>query len=428
MLTPKEQRSAFHLALGRKLRKNLSPKELDWKLYVVLTQFRVGVDEAISRRERYDIAGLCLRAAEKAVSASSFPTASLYVDFGIEVLGDDHWKDAYALSLTLYTIGTEVNYCTANFERVHELLSIVLKNARSFQDKLGAYATEVYVLGATDKMREAISRGLKVLGELGEPVAPYPSARRVSSEVNKMQRLTRGKTDESLLRLPLMTDPNKLASMKMLNMLFLSAMMTRPLLAASVSLSMMRLSLKHGMSAMTSSAFVTYGMLLCSLPGDFDEGYRFGQLSLELLKMFKMKEWVPRVYAGVYGVINLHKRPVSLSLEKLKSGFMIGLEFGDIEYAMLNANLFSFNLIISGRSLPFIESELKNFCFVMTLQKQESALVMVRPFIRLIQNLMGRSHDLIDPTGRLNFDQTEALSHAVETENSMSVFGISFHG
>jgi predicted ATPase len=428
MLTPKEHRSAFHLAIGRKLRKNLSPKELDRNIYVVLTQFRVGVDEVTSHRERYDIAELCLRAAEKAVSASSFPTASLYVDFGIEVLGDNHWKDAYALSLELYNTGTEVNYCTANFERVRDLLSTLFKNARSFQDKLRAYATEVYVLGATDQMGEAISRGLKVLGELGEPIAPHASARRVSSEVDKMQRLTRGKTDESLLRLPLMTDPDKLAAMKMLNLIFLSAMMTRPLLAATVSLSMMRLTLKHGLSAMSSTAFVTYGMLLCGLPVDFDQGYRFGQLSLTLLERFKMKEWLPRVYAGVYGVINLHKQPVWLTLEPLKTGFTIGLEFGDIEYAMLNANLYCFNLINAGRSLPFIESELTNFCEIMTIQKQESALVMVRPFIRFIQNLTGLSHDLVSPTGQLSFYQTDALSHAVETENSMSVFAINFQG
>jgi predicted ATPase len=35
--------------------------------------------------------------------------------------------------------------------------------------------------------------------------------------------------------------------------------------------------------------------------GKYDEGYRYGQLSLELLQKYSIKEYVPRVFAAVYG-------------------------------------------------------------------------------------------------------------------------------
>ena len=43
-----------------------------------------------------------------------------------------------------------------------------------------------------------------------------------------------------------------------------------------------------------------YGML-CTALGQFDESFRYGQLSLDLLKKFRTKEYLPRVFAAVYG-------------------------------------------------------------------------------------------------------------------------------
>jgi hypothetical protein len=44
-----------------------------------------------------------------------------------------------------------------------------------------------------------------------------------------------------------------------------------------------------------------YGMLCISLKDEVDAGYRFGQLGLKLLEIYKMEEYLPRVYYAVYG-------------------------------------------------------------------------------------------------------------------------------
>jgi hypothetical protein len=44
-----------------------------------------------------------------------------------------------------------------------------------------------------------------------------------------------------------------------------------------------------------------YGMLCISLSDEVDAGYRFGQLGLKLLEVYKMEEYLPRVYCAVYG-------------------------------------------------------------------------------------------------------------------------------
>ena len=429
-LIPRDQTHVFHLSIGRKLRRNLSEDEFDRNIFVVMNQFQLGADCIQSQEEKYAVAELCLRSAERAVAASSFPTASLYLELGIWLLEVDAWKDQYALCLALYNTAAEVNYCTGDFDRVNTLLTAVFDNARCFNGKLRAYCIQAYALGATEKMEEAINLGLDVLGQLGEKIPAYPTAWRVTREMRKLKRVTDAMTNETLLRLPLMRDPRKLASVKLMGLIFLYAHLCRPQLAGFLVLRMMQDTLHGGLSAMSSSAFVLYGMLLCSLAEDRDEGYRFGSLALVLLDKFKAnaKNWLPRVYAGQYGCISPWKRPFRLSLEPLKRSVMIGLEFGDIEYSMLNANLYCFILMDAGRPLPFIESEVQSFCEIMTLQKQEGTLAMVRPFTQLIQNLTGQRHDLVSETGQLRFDQTSLPIQGDKAKNVLNSFAIHLHG
>lgn len=430
----KDEKQFFHLSIDRKLRRNFSSDELRRNIFVVMNQFRLGADHIQSEQEKCAVAELCLQTAELAVSASSFPTASLYLELGIHLLGESYcWTEHYALSIALFNTAAEVNYCTGDFERVETLLAAVFENAKSFRDKLRVYDSHVYTLGATDRMEEAINVGLDVLCELGETIPSNPTARRVKRESRRMKQITDARSDETLLRLPTMRDPDKLSVMKMMNLIFLYAYLCRPQLAGFLTVRMMRLTLDSGLSAMTSSLSSMYGMLLCSSLGDVHEGYRFGSLALAVLERFKESglAWLPRVYAGMDACISPWTRPFREVQEPLKRSVTIGLEFGDIEYSMLNANLYCFNLIQEGLPLPFIQSEIQTFSETMTLQKQESALLLIRSFSGLIENLMGQRDDLVSATGQLCFDQVSTVartekSHAMT--HAMNNYGINLAG
>lgn len=41
--------------------------------------------------------------------------------------------------------------------------------------------------------------------------------------------------------------------------------------------------------------------MLLTATGKYDQSFRYGQLSLDLLKKFRSKEYLPRVFAAVYG-------------------------------------------------------------------------------------------------------------------------------
>lgn len=74
---------------------------------------------------------LCLRAMQWSVSDSDFSKAANYSNLGIRLLGRDTWKEEYDMTLSLYNASAEVFYALDNYERLDELVSTVLENARS---------------------------------------------------------------------------------------------------------------------------------------------------------------------------------------------------------------------------------------------------------------------------------------------------------
>ncbi len=295
-----EDRSHFHRSIGRKLWRRVEERDLHCHMFTVVSQYCFSGDVIEDQTEMLAIAGLCLHAGRKAAKSSTFRTASIYLNFGISLLGLNGWNEHYSLTLDLHNAAAEMALCITNFDRMNALLDAVFDNVRHAPDKQQAYATRIYALGVADQQQEALQTGKIVLRELGERFpARFPKAHLLAEMMN-LKRLLRGKSDEMLMRLPLMEDSKMLAAIQILDLMFLSSLITAPTLLPFVVLKMMKITLQHGSSAWTATAFSSYGVLCCAVD-DLDQGFRFGQLALAYLEKFQCREFLPRVYFGVYG-------------------------------------------------------------------------------------------------------------------------------
>jgi histidine kinase len=346
-LISEELKPAFHLEIGLRLWKHLTEEELGQNIFLVLNQLKQGVTLMRKQADRYEVATLCITAAEKAAAQYAFPTASSYLRFAFVLLGQDHWKESYELSLVLYNYAAEVEFAQGDSDRVDFLIDEVLKNARHTEDKFRAYTTKIYVLGVRGKAEDSVDLGISCLKSLGVNITPQCHKVHLTWSWSRVAIKLRGKSDQMLKRLPPMQDTEKLAAMQILNMLFLNTHISKKELFPFVVLKMMKLTLFHGVSAFSSVAFAGYGSLLC-YSGKVEEGMRFGRLALELVEELNAQSYYARVGAFVWGTIFVHSRPFVDSLEHLKNGHRLGLQTGDIEFAMLNAHLHMMFRIDSG--------------------------------------------------------------------------------
>ncbi|KAG7349497.1 serine/threonine kinase [Nitzschia inconspicua] len=417
-----QEREAFHLTIGRELWKSFDDiEELEDHIFIILGQIREGANLINYQEEKNDVAALCLRAGELAICVSCFQTASEYLLLGVSMLGENCWNEEYDLTLELYNTAAEVEYCVGNFDNVEKLASEIFAKTRHFPDTLRAHSIHVYSLGSRGHMLKAIERGLNVLEKLGERFPTKQSPNSVAVAMKRTKWLIKGRPNEELLRLPLMNNPAKLAAMQMMNIMFLYAYIAVPSLAPLISLRMVKLTLEYGLCDVSSIGFVTYAMLLCGIGSDFDEGYRFGDLAMKIFDKFDTKAWIGRIAAWFYGSVCTWRKPILMIFDPIKKAHRVALESGDIDFAMLNANIYcweSFDI----STLPKVEKIISGFSSRMDAYGQESVLMMIKPLWQTVHNLTGRAHG--DPrvlTGQI-MEQDYMVQYARENNKTLLIW------
>jgi predicted ATPase len=423
-LIPAQDLELFHLEIGRRLWRSFDPYELDQHIFVLLSQLNIGRRLLTREKEKTAVATLCLHAGKKAAKSSTFRTASIYLNLGIELLGCRSWRDDYDLTLALLNAAAEMEMCTANFERMEQLLEKVFLHARNAEDKIQAYATKIYALGVGDRAAEAIDTGILVLKGLGETFPSRYCKAHMKSEIRTVKKLLKGKSDEQLLRLPIVENKEKLAAMSILQVLYLNALVSRPDFAPFVALKVLKITLQYGLSVFASAAFATYGMLLVGgALGEIDDAFRYGELGLVLLERFEAIEYLPRVYAAFYGCIYPWKKPMRGTFKPLLRAHHVGMQTGDVLFAGLCANIYCFNAMDAGTPLGVIEPEWRGFQEVMLASKQKALVRMALPSIQTVHHYMGLSEDPLSGKGDI-YDHDEALQDAIKDQSVVNILGI----
>lgn len=417
-LIPEPDRERFHLEVGRRMWRKMDEDTVDRHLFTLLSQLRLG-RRLISREgEKIAVATLCLHAGIKAARSSTFRTALVYLELGIGLLDAESWRRHYELTLALHNAAAEMAMCTAQFERMNEMVDSVLEHAKLLFDKTQAYATRIYALGVTNKQKEAIETGFEVLRGLGEQMPRRFCRRSAKHELISVQRLLRGKSDEQLLRMPVLVDKEKLACLQILNLNFLNALLTQPHFVPFITLKMMKLTLRYGASVFASAAFANYGMLLLSMKHDIETSFRYGELGEKFLERFEAKEYMPRVHAAFYGCIYPWRKHVKDAVPPLLEGYRVGIQTGDMEGAFLCANLYCMTALEAGAPIPMVEREWERFRETMANSRHQSFLKLTLPSLQIIHHLVGKTPDPLATKGDL-IDYDVALREARERSDEM---------
>jgi len=399
-LIPESERELYHVEVGRRLWRKLSQEEVDRYIFLLLAQFDLGRRHITRQKERMKVATLCLHGATKSARATSyFSTAVVCLELGISLMGDKGWRDNYDLTLALHNAGAEMEMCTANFDRMNMLIDRVVRRGRNPLDKAQALGSRVYALGVSGRQQEAIDLGIEVLNSLGETMPIRRFTANIVVEMTKIQTRLKGRSDEQLMRLPYLQDPHKFACLNILQLMFLNCLMLRPELAPLVSMKIVRISLQHGLSPLAAVGYAGFAMFHLSMKR-IDAANRFAGLSLKLLEFFGSVEYIPRVYAAVYGVIHPWKNPIRESLEPLLRAHRIGLQTGDLEFAHLCSSSYIFLAYKAGIELNSIMQRWSIARETMVFNQQTTMLNMALPFIQCIEFCINPKEDPLSYAGK----------------------------
>ena len=390
-LVPEEERTMSHVTIGRALYEGLSPKELEENLFLVVNQMILGIPLLTSELDKNGLASLVLDAGIKASRASDFDTALTYFQTGTDLLGRRHWRDEYHLSLNLFNSLAEAEASCERFETMAMTLREVLANCRSPSDEIRPHLTRIRALNAQLRFTEALDGGMQVLSSLRERLPSKPS---VLCELVKVKRRLKGKTDEDLLNLARIDNKSKMSAIHVLINIQISAFCGNTDYFPFIVLRQVKLTLKYGINDASGIAFASYGMILTAL-GEYDEAYRFGQLSLRLLAQNESAraQWYPRVCFFVQGAINPWTKPIRTDLEALPATIAASMDNCDFENAVYSAYTYCINGYISGERIPVLEDRLEEHLEFIRHFKQGPWLALSLLARRFFLNLMGKTDE-----------------------------------
>ncbi|MBD3648551.1 MAG: serine/threonine-protein kinase PknK, partial [Pseudomonadales bacterium] len=359
MLLNTNERRQIHTSIGQAFL-HYNRENADDHIFDIVNQlnnsFESPDNDAVDKRK---LAELNLTAGRKAKQAAAFQSAFKYFRTAIALYGQNVWAQ-YDLSLQMHLEAAETAYLCGDYQQLKLLSNMVLRYARTPLDQSRIYEVRLRALVASNELDEAISKGHEVLELLGVDIPRETSYLYTVTLVLKLLAQLARVTEKFVTRATPMKDPHLLAAMRILMIMVQAGYLTGSRETPLYVLKMTQLSMKHGMAPESSFAYPMFGALLITHAGTIDYGYRFGALANKNLDNLNLEQHC-RTITLINNFILTWKHPIKDSMEPLINAYRIGMETGDIEFALVAAITRSSNAFILGHDLNSLESNLAGY-------------------------------------------------------------------
>jgi PAS domain S-box-containing protein len=327
-----EQRADVHLRIGRALLASMTADELAEHLFDVANQFNRGAARLIDREEKAQVAAIDLRAGRKAKASAAFESACVYLSSGMALLDERDWSSHYNLMFSLRLERAECEFLTGNFDTAEQLIVELLQRRASKVDQAAAYHLKILLHTVKSENAQAVASALTGLRLFGIDIPAHPTWEQVQAEYEQVWQTLNGRPIESLIDLPLMTDPEQQAAMQVLSTLLGPAYFTDFHLFCLLVCRMVNVSTQYGMCGASAHAYGYWGIVLGPVFHRYQEGYRSAKLACDLVEKHDFIAYRAKAYRSM-GIAALWTQPITTALDFNRSAFRAASETGDLTYA-----------------------------------------------------------------------------------------------
>lgn len=420
-LLPRKQCRLTHLKIGRLLLAQTQESVLEERVFEIVDQLNEGFQYIKDEHERQHLVALNLAAGRKAKRAAAYQAAIRYLSMGIGLLPANRWERGNDLTLPLFMEAVEAEYLSTNFERAALLSTEVLEHTKDLFTRIRIYELRILFFTAQDQNDLAIQAGLKALAEL-DVALPREQENADAFAVEQHQQLSAAVSRiEDLAHLPEMTELRQLAAMRILMQMTAPTQRTNPALLKAIIARMVLLSVKHGNSPMAAFAYGWHGALLCGSADGIAAGYRFGLLSLEVLRQFHAPELDAKVRFLFNVYVRQWKEHAQACIAPLLDVYRRSAETGDLEYTYYGAIHYCAYLFCTGAPLELIRRKQLEYLETMERSRLQFDRQLARIWSQSVVNLCDGTADPSRLAGEL-FDESKFLPDWIEENNGLLVF------
>jgi PAS domain S-box-containing protein len=388
-LIPEELRTKAHLRIGRLLAAHTLRETREKAVFDIVNQLNRGASLITSQEEREQVAELNLLAGTRAKSSTAYASALNYFTAGAALLAEHCWHYQRELAFALELHRAECEFLTGRLAEAEKRLQALSALATDPVERANVASLRVDLYVTLDESARAVAVGLDCLRHLGIAWSPHPTGEEAREEYRRIWSTLGDRPIEALVEQPLLEDPTCLATLDVLTKLSVPALYTDANLLSLVSCRAVNLCIEKGNCDASSLAFAVLGFVAGPLFGDYQAGFRFGQLGYDLVEERGLKRFQARIYFNFGSLVIPWTRHVRDGRALVRRAFETANQSGDLNfqaycYAHLNTNL-----LAAGDPLGEAQEEAERGLTFATKIGFRLAIDRVRTQLGLIRTLRG---------------------------------------
>src|SRR5229473_1529400 len=359
-LIPADLRAASHLRIGRLLAAHTPPEKREEAIFEIVNQLNRGAALITGRDEREQLAELNLTAGKRAKASTAYASALTYLVAGAALLVEDSWERRHELVFALELDRAECEFLTGALAVSEDRLKLLSARAANTVERARVASLRVNVYTTLDQSERAVEVCLEYLAHLGVEWPPHPAHEQSLAEYQRIWSTLGDRPIESLIDLPLMSDPASRATLDLLTKIAPPAFYTDENLPVLVLCLAVDLCLEHGNCDASSAAYVFLSFLAGPRFGDYQAAYRFGRLGYDLVEGRGLTRFRARIYMDFGNIVLPWTKHVRAGRDLVRRAFEVANRTGDLTYASYCGNELNTNLLMAGDPLAEVEREAKH--------------------------------------------------------------------
>ena len=354
---PEAQRAEAHLRIGKLLAAQTPPEKREESIFEIAGQLNRGAGLITSQEEREQLAEFNLIAGKRAKGSTAFTSALSYLIAGAALLAEDSWERRYELAFQLDLQRAECEFLTGELAAAEERLMGVSDRALNLVDLAAVTCLQEDLFTTTGRSDCSVEVALDYLRRVGIEWKAHPVKDEVKREYERFWQQLGDRPIEALLDLSEATAPLYRATMDVLTAVVAPALFTDQNLYCLVIGRMANLALERGNIDGSCYAYALLGSVLGPQFGNFNAGFQFGNLAVELVEKRGLDRFKARVYMMAGNHIVPWTKPIRTGRGLVRGAITAAQGAGDLTYAAYSGTHFVTHLLASGDPLPDVQRE-----------------------------------------------------------------------
>ncbi|MBH8575527.1 AAA family ATPase [Nostocaceae cyanobacterium CENA369] len=420
-LIPDDQKQTTHYQIGQLLLQQISAQAREDRIFEIVNQLNYGTALISEQTQRDELAQLNLIASRKAKNSTAYQAAREYVTVALSLLAENTWQQQYEMTLTLHELAAEIALLNGNFEAMEQFIDTVIQQAHSLLEKVNVYCIRIQSHIFQSNLTSAIAIAQPVLQQLGVTFPQTPTPSDLQQEIQEIEQLIGDRQIADLVNLPQMRDAEKLAILKIGNIISPAAYLTGSPLYPLLNTLSVKLSIQYGNTSTSTFGYANYGNILCNFFQVVDTGTQFGSLALQIISKLDAKATKTEVLM-LLGLFIVHRNShIQETLPLLQEGYTSALEFGSLVFAGYNGHSFCLNSFWSNQSLTTLEQDIYAYCHSLMQINQLTTANYCRIYWQPVLNLLGVGEHTTFLSGKA-LEETEFLQQLQSANDGYGLY------